>query len=66
MATKRWGGAQDEDGSAYLAYSSESNMVMHIARLQPDYLAPEPSYQRVRAAVPKAMMMGMADHVLRT
>ena len=39
--------AQDDDGSAYVAYSSENNMVMHIARLRPDYLAPEPDYKRV-------------------
>ena len=29
--------AQDDDGSAYIAYSSESNRVMHIGQLTPDY-----------------------------
>ena len=41
-------GMQDDDGTAYVAYSSENNMVMHIACLKPDYLAPEPDYHRVR------------------
>ena len=38
---------QDEDGSAYIAYSSEDNRVMHIAALSDDYLRVQPSYVRV-------------------
>lgn len=37
---------QDDDGVAYVAYSSEENLVMHISRLAPDYLAPLPTYVR--------------------
>ena len=28
---------QDDDGAAYIAYSSEKNRVMHVARLTEDY-----------------------------
>jgi hypothetical protein len=38
---------QDDDGSAYLFYSSEGNATMHVTRLQPDYLDVEPDYQRI-------------------
>ena len=38
---------QDEDDSAYIAYSSEDNAVMHVARLTADYLDIEPEYKRI-------------------
>lgn len=37
---------QDDDGAAYIAYSSENNKVMHIGRLTRDYLDVEPDYIR--------------------
>ncbi len=40
------GVGQDEDGRAYVAYSSEENLVMHISQLAPDYLSPLPTYVR--------------------
>ena len=38
------GVGQDDDGLAYVAYSSEGNLVMHISQLAPDYLSPLPVY----------------------
>lgn len=38
---------QDDDGSAWLFYSSEGNATMHVARLRPDYLDVEPRYERI-------------------
>ena len=40
------GAGQDEDDRAYVAYSSEENLVMHISPLAPDYLSPLPTYVR--------------------
>ena len=40
------GVGQDDDGLAYVAYSSEGNLVMHISQLAPDYLSPLPVYVR--------------------
>jgi beta-xylosidase len=37
---------QDDDGAAYLFYSSENNDVMHIARLTDDYLGVRDDFQR--------------------
>ena len=39
-------GAQDDDGAAYIAYSSEGNKVMHLARLAPSLDAVAPSFER--------------------
>lgn len=38
---------QDDDGSAWLFYSSEGNATMHVARLRPDYLDVEDHYARI-------------------
>jgi len=38
---------QDDDGSAFIAYSSEDNSVMHVARLTADYLGIHPTYNRI-------------------
>ncbi|TAA08873.1 beta-glucanase [Pseudoxanthomonas winnipegensis] len=38
---------QDEDGTAYLFYSSEGNATMHVTRLTADYLDTEQDYQRI-------------------
>jgi hypothetical protein len=38
---------QDDDGTAYIAYSSENNKVMHVGRLTRDYLHVEPRYKRI-------------------
>ena len=40
------GVGQDDDGLAYVAYSSEDNLVMHISQLAPDFLSPQPIYVR--------------------
>jgi hypothetical protein len=38
---------QDENGSAFIAYSSEDNSVMHVARLKADYLDIQPMFKRI-------------------
>jgi hypothetical protein len=38
---------QDDDGSAWLFYSSEGNATMHVARLNADYLDVQPHDQRI-------------------
>ncbi|KAB7771149.1 beta-glucanase [Xanthomonas maliensis] len=38
---------QDDDGTAYLFYSSEGNATMHVTRLTADYLDTEQGYQRI-------------------
>ena len=38
---------QDDDGSAYIAYSSEDNSVMHVARLTANYTDVQPTYRRI-------------------
>ncbi|PPU84807.1 beta-glucanase [Xanthomonas sacchari] len=38
---------QDDDGSAYLFYSSEGNATMHVTRLRSDYLDTEPTFARI-------------------
>jgi hypothetical protein len=38
---------QDDDGSAYLIYSSESNNTMHITQLTPDYLKTTSTFNRI-------------------
>lgn len=38
---------QDDDGSAYLFYSSEGNATMHVTRLRADYLDTEAAYTRI-------------------
>ena len=38
--------AQDDDGAAYIAYSSEGNKVMHIARLAPNLDDVAPGFER--------------------
>lgn len=40
---------QDDDGQAYLFYSSEDNDTLHITRLRPDRLGTEPDYSRAFA-----------------
>lgn len=49
---------QDDDGSAYIAYSSEDNRVMHIAQLSKDYAQLGKQYIRTMvgcsASVPPA------------
>ena len=42
-----WCTAQDTDGTGYLVYSSEDNLVMHVAALAPDYLSVLPEYRRI-------------------
>ncbi|KAK9822529.1 hypothetical protein WJX74_001729 [Apatococcus lobatus] len=37
---------KDDDGLAYVAYSSEDNLVMHISQLAPDFLSPQAAYVR--------------------
>ena len=37
----------DDDGAAYLFYSSEGNPTMHVARLTDDYLKPSGKYARL-------------------
>ena len=39
-------GAQDDDGAAYIAYSSEGNKVMHLARLAPSLDSVAPGFER--------------------
>jgi lysophospholipase L1-like esterase len=38
---------QDEDGRAYLVYSSENNNTMHVCLLSKDYLSPTAVYDRI-------------------
>jgi hypothetical protein len=38
---------QDDDGRAYLFYSSEDNATMHVAQLSDDYLEPTPVSKRL-------------------
>ncbi len=38
--------AQDDDGSAYIAYSSEGNRVMHLSRLTADLCDVAPGFER--------------------
>lgn len=38
---------QDVDEIAYLAYSSEDNSVMHVAKLREDYLGVQAAYNRI-------------------
>ena len=38
--------AQDDDGAAYIAYSSEGNRVMHFARLAPNLDNVAPGFER--------------------
>ncbi|GAB4816625.1 hypothetical protein N2152v2_003671 [Parachlorella kessleri] len=38
---------KDDDGKAYLFYSSEENQVMHVAQLAPNYLSVVTNYDRV-------------------
>ena len=38
---------QDEDGRAYLVYSSENNNTMHVCLLSKDYLSPAAVYDRI-------------------
>ncbi|MFI5154762.1 MAG: glycoside hydrolase family 43 protein [Chitinophagales bacterium] len=38
---------QDEDGRAYMIYSSEGNKTMHITQLSDDYLKPGPGFKRI-------------------
>ena len=38
---------QDNNGSAYLIYSSEGNNTMHITQLTEDYLKPTPTFKRI-------------------
>ena len=38
--------SQDDDGAAYIAYSSEGNKVMHLARLAPSLDDVAPGYER--------------------
>ena len=38
--------AQDDDGAAYVAYSSEGNKVMHMARLAPNLDNVAPGFER--------------------
>jgi len=38
---------QDDDGQAYLFYSSEENATMHVALLSADYLKPSGKYRRL-------------------
>jgi len=38
---------QDDDGKAYLIYSSEDNKTMHICLLSDDYLKPTATYKRI-------------------
>jgi beta-xylosidase len=38
---------QDDDGSAYLIYSSEGNNTMHITPLSADYLKPTSTFKRI-------------------
>ncbi|KAK9828447.1 hypothetical protein WJX72_000040 [[Myrmecia] bisecta] len=40
---------KDDDGAAYIAYSSEDNAVMHISQLTPDYTHVTPHYIRSMA-----------------
>uniref|UniRef100_A0A061SMX0 Arabinanase levansucrase invertase n=1 Tax=Tetraselmis sp. GSL018 TaxID=582737 RepID=A0A061SMX0_9CHLO len=37
----------DDDGQAFLLYSSENNMVLHVARLNSSFTGVEPSYGRI-------------------
>jgi beta-xylosidase len=37
----------DDDGQAYLFYSSEENATMHVSLLTPDYLSPAGKYRRI-------------------
>ena len=38
---------QDDDGKAYLVYSSENNNTMHVCLLSDDYLSPTTTYKRI-------------------
>lgn len=38
--------AQDDDGAAYIAYSSEGNRVMHLSRLSADLCGVAPAFER--------------------
>ena len=38
---------QDEDGKAYLVYTSENNMTMQVCLLSDDYLSPTSNYWRI-------------------
>ena len=38
---------QDDDGKAYLVYSSENNNTMHVCLLSGDYLSPTTIYKRI-------------------
>lgn len=41
---------KDDDGKAYLIYSSESNKTMHVCLLSVDYLSPTTTYTRITTA----------------
>ena len=45
---------QDDDGSALIAYSSERNKVMHVARLTRDFTDVEPGFSRTMVSCPSA------------
>jgi hypothetical protein len=38
---------KDDDGTAYLIYTSENNNTMHVSRLSKDYLAPAGTWKRI-------------------
>lgn len=38
---------KDDDGKAYLVYSSENNNTMHVCLLSDDYLSPTKTYERI-------------------
>ena len=44
---------QDDDGTAYIAYSSEKNRVMHVARLTDDYKGVVNQYLRTMVLTPR-------------
>ena len=44
---------QDDDGAAYIAYSSEKNRVMHVARLTDDYRGVGNQYLRTMVPAPR-------------
>ena len=46
---------QDDDGAAYIAYSSEKNRVMHVARLTDDYKGVVNQYLRTMVLTPRPL-----------
>ena len=46
------GAVQDDDNSAYIAYSSEENKVMHISQLSKDYVGVTQKFIRTMVSPP--------------